>query len=503
MRNTTKIFFAFVLVLFSALISVDRAHAADLYMTPASGSYSVGDTFKVSLYVDTKNVPINTVEAYLSFPNDLLSVTSVSKANSILNFWVQEPTFSNTAGTVSLSGGLPTPGYTGGYGDVSDIYFMVKKAGSATISFSSGSVRANDGLGTDVLQNGMRANFTFVPKQEVQPVVSPSNANTVSNTTAVAPAAQPLPSNFSVKEITRADLTYPQAKFILSATNLNLKNGKLVKYDISNIDHYSFQIDQNTPELWNDDGTHIYETPVLAPGSHTLIAKAFDLSGNFIGTSTDVIIKPLDVPSVTDYSKEVSLSGNIMIRGTTYPRGQVVVSLQRENETAKTLIVQANPDGEFFFVSDQQNSIGTYTAWVYALDNRGAKSFPGNKITMLVKASTLVQFTNWSTGVLSIVVPIFALLCLLILVALYTWHKFLVLRKRIRKETRNFEKNVHRAFDLLRDDMSEQINMLKKAKSERDLTAEEEKIVKRLKKNLDTAEDFIQKEIESVEKEVK
>jgi len=493
MRNTSKIFFAFVLVLFSALISVDRAHAADLYMTPASGSYSVGDTFKVSLYVDTKNVPINTVEAYLSFPNDLLTVTSVSKANSILNFWVQEPTFSNTAGTVSLSGGLPTPGYTGGYGDVSDIYFKVKKAGLATILFSSGgSVRANDGLGTDVLKNTIQASFNLSPKVNVQPQVLPVNTMAV---------AQPLPSNFSVKEIARADLTYPQAKFVLSATDL--KNGKLVKYDISNIDHYSFQIDQNTPELWNDDGTHIYETPVLAPGNHTLIAKAFDNSGNFIGTSTDVIIKPLDVPSVTDYSKEVSLSGNIMIRGTTYPRGQVVVSLQRENETAKTLIVQTNPDGEFFFVSDQQNSIGTYTAWVYALDNRGAESFPGNKITIVVKASTLVQFTNWSTGVLSIVVPIFALLCLLILVALYTWHKFLVLRKRIRKETRNFEKNVHRAFDLLRDDMSEQINMLKKAKSERDLTAEEEKIVKRLKKNLDTAEDFIQKEIESVEKEVK
>ena len=479
MQNTNKIFFALIFAtLFTFTALAHNANAATLFFSPSSGNYSVGDTIKASILVDTKNVPINTVEINVTFPSDLLSIVSVSKTNSILNFWVQEPIFSNMNGTISLSGGLPTPGFTGGYGDISDIYFKVKKTGVASLAFSSGSVRANDGLGTNVLQGGTKASFVLGPKKEVQPTTVQTAATT----------SYPLPSSFSVKEIARADLTYPQAKFSLSTKN---------------IDHYSFQVDQNTPELWNDDGTHIYETPVIEPGNHILTAKAFDTSGNFIGTSTTFIIQPLNIPVVTDVSKEVNVSSNIIIRGTTYPRGQVVVYLQREQETPKSLTVQANPDGEFFFISDSQTSVGTYTAWVYALDNRGAKSLLSDKITIIIKATPLVQFTTWSTSMLSVFVPIIALLGLLILVVLYVWHKFLVLRKRIRKETRNFEKNVHRAFDLLRDDMAEQINMLKKAKSERELTAEEEKIVKKLKKNLDTAEDFIQKEIESVEKEVK
>ena len=306
-------------------------------------------------------------------------------------------------------------------------------------------------------------------------------------------------SNVSVKEIARADQTYPQAKFAISAGVL--KNGKIAKYDISSVDHYVFQINQNTPESWKDDGTHIYETPVLGPGSYTFTAKAFDVSGNFVGTSTVFTVQPLHIPDITDYSKEVTVSGNITLRGTTYPHGQVIISLQREAETPKSFTVQANADGEFFFISDPQTSLGSYTACAYALDSRGAKSLSGAAVSISVKATQIAQFTTWSTNILSLAVPLFALLGILLVGIMYIWHKFLVLRKRIRKETRNFEKDVHKAFDALREDMSEQIIMLKKAKTERELTAEEEKVMKRLKKHLDTVEGFIQKEIESVEKD--
>ena len=49
--------------------------------------------------------------------------------------------------------------------------------------------------------------------------------------------------------------------------------------------------------------------------------------------------------------------------------------------------------------------------------------------------------------------------------------------------------------------MLSQVKMLKKAKTERELTSEEEKIVKRLRKNIDVAENLIQKEIETLEKD--
>ena len=45
--------------------------------------------------------------------------------------------------------------------------------------------------------------------------------------------------------------------------------------------------------------------------------------------------------------------------------------------------------------------------------------------------------------------------------------------------------------------------MLEKTKTKRQLTEEEEKIINRLKKDLDDTEKFVRKEIEDIEKEVK
>ena len=77
------------------------------------------------------------------------------------------------------------------------------------------------------------------------------------------------------------------------------------------------------------------------------------------------------------------------------------------------------------------------------------------------------------------------------------------MRKRVRKEVREAETVLHKAFDLLKENIREQIKILEKARSKRQLTEEEEKIIKQLKKNLDDAEKVVRKEIEDIEKEIK
>ena len=299
------------------------------------------------------------------------------------------------------------------------------------------------------------------------------------------------PSSFDVKEITRTDQTLPQAKFSISA-----------KDDLSGIDHYEFQVDQSPAVTWNDDGSHTYQTPILGPGQHTLNAKVYDKAGNSITTSDLFGVDPLQTPTVTNYTKDLTVSENLSIKGSTVPSGQVTIYLQKNNESPKSFVVQADQNGAFIFAPDSLLTSGTYTAWVEALDVRGAKSLITDKMTIVVKNPLLSQLSAWSTNILSAVVPVVALICLLVLIILYFWHKFLVLKKRIQKETRGIEKSVHKAFDVLKDDMIDQMNMLKKAKSQRELTTEEEKIMKRLRKNMSIAEDYIQKEIETIEKEL-
>ena len=226
----SKSLFASCLILF-VFFTASKVDAASLYFSPASGSYNVGDTIRASVLVDAKSTPINSVESNIIFPKDLLSVTSVSKSNSIFTFWVQEPTFSNADGVISLSGGLPTPGYGGSSGRVLDVFFRVKKAGTASVKFTSATVLANDGLGTNVLQDISQAVFTLNPgATPVQapvtaPVQLPIQAPVQTTSAPINKVA------FNVKEIVRADATYPQAKFLITT-----------KGDVSLIDHFEFQI---------------------------------------------------------------------------------------------------------------------------------------------------------------------------------------------------------------------------------------------------------------------
>src|SRR3989338_3585944 len=165
---------------FFALTFALPAHAATLYFSPSSGNFSVGNILTTSVLVDTQGQSINNADAVINFPAGLLDVVSVNKSGSIFSLWVEEPTFSNSAGTISFDGGLPTPGFNGTAGKLLSVIFRVRNAGTASLIFSSGAVRANDGYGTDILQTRAQAQFSLIseerpappPTEEAPPVVS-------------------------------------------------------------------------------------------------------------------------------------------------------------------------------------------------------------------------------------------------------------------------------------------------------------------------------------------
>ena len=177
MKITAKYFlngFVFLVGFFSLLfiLNLPEANAATLYFNPSSGGFTVNDIFTVNVFVNTEGQRINVAEAKINFPTEFLEVVSISKTNSIFSLWVEEPSFSNSAGVISFVGGLPTPGFTGSAGKIFSVVFKAKKPGSATLIFSSGVVRADDGYGTDVLKTRAQARFTLLPV-EVPPTVPP------------------------------------------------------------------------------------------------------------------------------------------------------------------------------------------------------------------------------------------------------------------------------------------------------------------------------------------
>ena len=148
------------------------ALAATLTLSPSSTSVSVGNITTVSIKVNTGGLAVNNAEGVIQFPNDVLEVVSISKNSSIFTLWVEEPSFSNGAGRIVFNGGAANPGFNGSNGTIASIVFKAKKQGTASVLFTDGAVRKNDGLGTDILSSKSGSTISITTSVPV-PVPTP------------------------------------------------------------------------------------------------------------------------------------------------------------------------------------------------------------------------------------------------------------------------------------------------------------------------------------------
>ncbi len=142
--------------LFCAPLALYAEGVATLDISPSSATYGVGRSFTVSLTADSPQ-GFNSGNAVLNFDSTILTVTGVSKVNSAFSLWAVEPSFDNAKGTVSFEGGNTAP--LTGKKTLLSVTFKTLKEGQAQLSYSSGSILAADGKGTDIL--GTKGTATF------------------------------------------------------------------------------------------------------------------------------------------------------------------------------------------------------------------------------------------------------------------------------------------------------------------------------------------------------
>ena len=176
-----KLFITVILLTGAYFGWTTAVEAATISLSPSTGVYTSNSTFSVRVNVNSDGKPINASEGTISFNPKELSVVSVSRGSSIFNLWVTEPTFSNSAGTISFSGGLPS-GFTGSAGNIMSITFRAVGSGTAKANFSSGSVLANDGKGTNVLTSMNGGTYTIqaatvapAPEEVIVEYIAPAN----------------------------------------------------------------------------------------------------------------------------------------------------------------------------------------------------------------------------------------------------------------------------------------------------------------------------------------
>jgi hypothetical protein len=145
--------FSKIIISFSLFIFLPHfVFAATLSISPSERTLIVGEQITVKVIISSANVPFNAVSGSIIIPSSIFEIQSVSKTNSVLDFWVTEPTFSKDSNIIVFEG-VSLGGYQDPIGTVITITLNVTKAGSGRIYFKSGQVLANDGQGTDITKN--------------------------------------------------------------------------------------------------------------------------------------------------------------------------------------------------------------------------------------------------------------------------------------------------------------------------------------------------------------
>ncbi len=175
-----------VAMIFAA--QVPAVEAATLFLSPEVGQYQIGQTFDVEVRIDSQGQAFNAAQATVQFPANALQVKSLdfSSPSSIFNFWLEQPTFSNSGGTVSFIGGS-TSGLVGSSVGVLKITFTANASGNAPVTISDAAVTASDGSGSNILSSISSAQYNVVPSLN-----APKLPVTATTTKPLMPAPAPI-----------------------------------------------------------------------------------------------------------------------------------------------------------------------------------------------------------------------------------------------------------------------------------------------------------------------
>lgn len=173
------LFFACPMALFLVFPAAANGAGASLSFSPNSGSFSIGATFDVSIFVNTGGESINTVEANIKFDPKKIQVANSAAGKSFISIWAAQPSYSNAEGFIKFQGGVPSPGINTSSGLISTVTFRAVAPGKASIEFlSSSKVLLNDGMGTDILTSKSKALYNIIlPPPEGPKVFSSSHSD--------------------------------------------------------------------------------------------------------------------------------------------------------------------------------------------------------------------------------------------------------------------------------------------------------------------------------------
>jgi len=555
--------FLLVFLILTLVPWIADAKGASLFLLPSSESFNIGDTFSVEVKVDTAGTPINAAQAFIYFPVDKLEVLNISKDDSVFSLWPQEPTFSNSTGQISFTGGLPHPGCR----DIENLItveFKAKEEGTAYFTFDTAQVLADDGKGTNILaylKSGKYSIFEQIgfAEEEITGFLPQIISLTHSQEDEWYNNNTP---NFQwnlTSEIMGASFAFDQSPETIPDT---VSEGRIqstsygevsdglwyfhLRFEDENgwgqASHYKVQVDNSPPHPFevvidntgdatnpmpnlyfetDDDTSGIshyklkidkenflnlmlaqvnpFSLSLQSPGQHPIIVRAVDKAGNNVESETVLDVEPIESPQITLWPK-LHVSGEEIF----YVEGQAPAQSEITIFLAK--------DGQYIKQwQSQSNDQGQWSYSTRELLKSGtyylsaqAKDQRGAISLVSESYEIEVSLSGFSLGPLlvSFKVLVFSLLSVFFLgmiIGAFFIYRTNKTKKILRKETQEAKDSLSKAFSALKEEIEEQIEMFD---TKPGFSEKERKVYNDLKEALDVSEKFIGKEIEDIEKEL-
>lgn len=478
------------------------ARAAEVAVSPSTGSYSVGQTFTVTVQANPQGKNINAVEAKLAFDKSKFSVVSVSKTGSAFSLWTTEPTFSNTAGTIEFGGGSPSP--FSARSNLVSVTFRTVAEGSGTVTVSSASVLAADGMGTDVYTGAVNGSFAVSAATTPTPTPTPNET----------PSQQPAGNDDDNAAITFGDP--PRAPEAGSTVFLDPEVWYSLKTGV-----FTWEVPFDVDELRLDIATSadavpatLYDPPIdqLSLNEDMLEEGVQYLTMQYknpVGWG-DILHRKIMIDSQAPQPFAINVrAGN---SETSFP----LLTFEAKDETSgirhytlqvgDTEAIEITPDQAAIGYLLRDLTDGTYTVKVVAHDFAGNKRESSTAVLItagwqppveVVIASTIWDFFKGKN--LAIMLLFFALIGQF-LYGMYLRKQHEQKEQKLRKETKEIQDQMEKIFSALRDEIYDQINSI--TKRER-LSKREKEAVAGLNQALEVSETLIEKEITDVSKILK
>jgi large-conductance mechanosensitive channel len=489
--------FVFIIVLLGLGWS---ASAATLNLSPSTGTYNSGQTFTTTVRAVPGGDSVNAVEATLGFDPSQLSVVSVDKNGSVFSLWTTEPTFSNTAGTITFGGGSPQPFTTSS--TVVNVTFRVIGEGDAGVSFAEASVLAADGLGTDVYAGGSGGQYTLA--QATAPTPSALNEESAPTETSDPTSGDAIIFGDPPRAPEIGSPVFLEAAEWYSSVVGQFRWS--LPFDVTAI---AVEISDDPNNVPHENEGAIIDPPIEdftvnadnALEGEQYVSISFQNQVGW-GAVTNRLLR-IDTTPPEPFSIEVRPGNDRSAFPTLLFSAEDTTSgIDRYDVTVgtnepETITPEQAQLG--YLLRDLED--GTYSVTVVAHDLAGNTREAAS--AALVTAGWVKPFeAEESRSLLDYLTFVNLLICFLIvalgLMSVYVWYEKKTLKikeDKLRRETREIQDQMEKIFSALRDAIYDQINHITKRKR---LSQNEKEAVEGLTQALEVSETLIEKEITDV-----